>query len=326
MNMNSYAALRAQLDFKKYARTWIFGVAQDFTMLALAWGAYSQLGFPGKVLASLILACVFFRAFGYMHEAVHGILSSNPKLNNSLGVFWGILCFLPYSQWKQGHLEHHYWAGNIEKDPVMKLVLYARKGGRFAFPVEVAWRCWFPVLATLQQFVFWGNCAALLARTKNSFLDWVSVAAPLGVWPCALYFAGWEFTVSVFVPAVFLYLLLVEIVNIPHHLQLAHFEGEHKIPVWDQHLISRSCTYPRWFERYVLLNFNFHVEHHLYPTLPFAELRKAHALLREAVGDAFTHNVEPGFSWIYHNRKKSLPTVLYQPPEAAAEDQMKRSS
>lgn len=130
-----------------------------------------------------------------------------------------------------------------------------------------------------------------------------------------MWLSGWEIGLTFVVPSIVVYLGLIEIVNFPHHLELPQFLGDRHTPVLEQHIICRSCTYPRWFEKWVLLNFNYHVEHHLYPTLPWFELRKAHEVTSVALGAQY--NIEPGFTWILRNRKRRLTDVIYSAEHAA---------
>ncbi len=324
MERARYQQIHAQLNFKTPSAKWPLYIGYDCVVAAaLYWGlAYG--GVILSVLAPFFLAVVMFRAFGFMHEAVHGVLHPSKKINEWLGLYWGTLCFLPYAQWKSGHLEHHYWAGNIEKDPVMKLCLYVKNGGKMPWLVELGWRLWIPVLAVLQEAVFWWNSFLLLKKGNVTPMKMVSVIAPILFWGALFWLGGGSLFLTLYLPAILIYLAMVEIVNLPHHLELPQFDHETRIPVFNQHQISRSCTYPKWFERWALLNFNYHVEHHLFPTLPWSELPKAHALMEKALGSQY--NVEAGFTWIFRNRKRPLANVIYQPPPTIEKSQLESAA
>src|SRR5690606_35780940 len=105
-------------------------------------------------------------------------------------------------------------------------------------------------------------------RKLSTLVPWLnSYLVPAFIY-IALYKAGIITPMSV-LPGLFLYLVMVEVINFPHHLELPQYEGEHKLKVWDQFLISRSCHYPKWFSHFVLNNFNLHAEHHLFPQAPW---------------------------------------------------------
>lgn len=121
--------------------------------LALSAFALAQTNW-GFLPSALILSIVFFRAFSLMHDASHSAAHSNSGLNQILGIFYGALCFLPFGPWRVVHLEHHKWTGNIEKDPVMKLVRDLPKmPPRLQKMLNLTWKAWLPIMALLQNIV-----------------------------------------------------------------------------------------------------------------------------------------------------------------------------
>jgi fatty acid desaturase len=113
-----------------------------------------------------------------------------------------------------------------------------------------------------------------------------------------------------------IYLAMVEVINLPHHLRLPRLPGEGKLSLWNQHQVSRTCVYSSWFSSFVLLNFNYHAEHHMFPTLPWYELPKAHALVQKAQPKGYY--LCNGHEWIRENRQKNLkevfaPTEIIEP-------------
>jgi fatty acid desaturase len=255
-----------------------------------------------------------FRNFSEMHEAVHGIASEKKWLNDLTGVMSGALCLLPFSQWRTIHLQHHYWSGNIEKDPVMALVR------RFPlWPERVRklctffWQIWIPILSIFQYFVFWFHCTKCLLKDSLSPLAVSSVLSTPIIWSICIFMMRPGSFLSVILPAAALYLIAVEVVNFPHHLGLPQNQGDTKLPVWEQHLTARSCIYPRFFSRFVVLNFNYHVEHHMFPDAPWYYLSELHSVIfKELEGQ---YNSDPQFGWIMRNRPRSLEEVLVTAPD-----------
>ncbi|MGE3683183.1 MAG: fatty acid desaturase [Bdellovibrionales bacterium] len=317
MKGSIYLQVRRHLNFKTSSLYWAKHLFLD-TVLLIGASVFASAGFPLTIFGALVLALLFFRAFGAMHEAVHGCLHVNGRFNDILGLGFGVLCFLPYAQWKSDHLRHHYWAGNIEKDPVMKLCLHVKNGGRISRIIEMAWRWWLPILAIMQQIVFWSNATRSSKSTRKGSSEIASLLLPIGVWTGVTFFLGGYLSLVLLLPAILFYLVLVESVNFPHHLELPQFGGDVRLAPNDQHLISRSCTYGKWFETPVLLNFNYHVEHHLFPTLPFSQLPKAYELTQKALMES--HNAESGFAWIVRNRRRPLADVLYPKPADSKRD------
>src|SRR5690606_26487184 len=108
-----------------------------------------------------LLPVMAFRAFGMMHECVHSSGHADRKWNNVLGWIYGTLCFLPFGSWREVHLQHHLWTGNVEKDPTAKILLGFRQNG-FKVPryMSLAWQLWIPWLGFMQHMVFWRAAVA----------------------------------------------------------------------------------------------------------------------------------------------------------------------
>ncbi len=316
MTKSKYIEIRTTLDFGFSYRWLVIHIASDLILLSfpILWAAQhvglSTVSVVWGLASAIPLAAFYFRSFSMMHEAVHGAILPARKWNDLLGLFYGIFCFLPFVHWKQIHLLHHQWAGNVEKDPVMKLVLDFRKPSTPTREfLSLLWRSWFPILAILQTYVFWTVSISRFWQ-DISLSRFMSLVLPVTIWGAAFAFADLSTTLLVTIPSILLYLATVEVINFPHHMNLPQYEGETKLALWDQYKIARSCIYSRFLARGLLLNFNYHVEHHLYPTLPWHQLDKlSERLHKELVGYNFTM----GNQWILQNRVKPLEEVSRAP-------------
>ena len=315
MNKQEYIQLRATLDFRLRYR-WLIGHLAIDGLLAglpvlfllsrhesIEWsGITISLG----LLSALSLATLYFRSFSMMHEAVHGLISTNRRVNDLVGLIYGSFALLPFAQWREIHLLHHYWSGNVEKDPVRRVTLiFKQKPGAFHKITSALWPTWFPILSIIQFGVFWSVCVSRF-KQKMSVIAFVGITLPLVFWCGVLFASGLSLSALVILPSIILYFALVEVVNFPHHTDLPQYEGDTKFSLWDQHLTARSCFYPRMLEKLVLLNFNYHIEHHLYPTLPWYRLKDLSTVLREKI-PIYHHSV--GNEWIRRNRKRPLKDV-----------------
>jgi acyl-lipid omega-6 desaturase (Delta-12 desaturase) len=308
MDKVDYHKIQSKLNFKIEPLRCALHVLIDSLLIAIVYFCAKE-GRWVAVGAPIALAIVYFRAFAAMHDAVHGVLHPNRKVNRWLGTFYAGLCFLPFLEWRKGHLDHHQWAGNIDQDPVMKLCRHVKAGGQLHSAIELGWRYWFPVLAILQHKLFWSEAAKLAFAKNTLWRDRVRVSSVPAAWVLLLVLLGVEFSVAVFLPSVMLYLMLGEAVNFPHHLELPQSGGDKRLSPREQHEISRSCTYFVLFERLVLLNFNYHVEHHMFPTLPWHQLPRA--FFENQIALRESHNSEHGFKWVFRNRRRLLRDVLY---------------
>jgi fatty acid desaturase len=205
-------------------------------------------------------------------------------------------------------LKHHAWAGNLEHDPVMGIAKLVEKGKLNNVIVDFVWKSWFPAFALLQLALFWKLSFQQLffcKTIKSFFVALVSISIPWLFW-CSLstIFADiwWRFGL-----AFIFYLMLIEVVNFPHHLNIKIIRSETKTPLYQQYEVSRSCIYPKWFAFFVCLNFNYHSAHHLFPRIPWHYLPEADSIMRSEFQNVPTCS---GISWIINNKKKKLINVV----------------
>src|SRR5262249_24453129 len=149
-----------------------------------------------------------FRCFALMHDAVHGSLTKNEFVNDFIGIIAGSFCFLPFLPRRKIHLKHHFWAGNIEKDPTMKIVKdFSRRPDQKRYLLDFAWRSWLPILALMQHLVFWISALGQWKDVRNyreAGYMFLSYAVP-----AILYYTLAEYFVEIW-PGLILYLILVE--------------------------------------------------------------------------------------------------------------------
>jgi fatty acid desaturase len=303
-----YDSIKKNLNFDKSSNFLISHIAFDLIGFVVVFKLHKWApSAPSAILLAAFIGVWMFRSFSVMHEAVHGTLFSKMKWNNWAGWIFGAFCALPYTSWKRIHLDHHFWAGNLDRDPTMRLIKEHRDGRKTTFLQNWAWRLSFPYLAWRQQIVFWsksisGAMSAGKFQTTASLIAQVSITLALIALGVRL-FGAWPV-----VGGIFIYLWMVELINFPHHMDLRLKHENFRIPARDQHMVSRTCVYGHWFSRYVLLNFNYHVEHHLYPNLPCAELPVVHKHLRYHLGGEY--NMSEGNAWIRESRAQSFKQIM----------------
>ena len=301
-----YLEIRKKLPAPNPWARFTLHLTEDFALLGVI---YLLVQSSFSFLAAPLVSIFMFRSFSVMHDAVHGCLLKNRRLNRIFGVLYGSFCLLPYEQWRAVHLDHHLWSGNIEKDSVMALVrMYPHMPPWQKMVLNSLWKAWMPLLGFLQHVVFWTVCSKKLFGKNKNLGDLVSFVAPLILVSALLVLAPISFTLVTLPLSLFLFFLAIEIVNFPHHLELPHFTGETRFTAANQYQTARSCVYPKWFARKIVLNFNFHVEHHMYPDQPWYLLPEIQTLIKAELKQAY--NQDPSFEWILRNRGKDLALVL----------------
>lgn len=294
--------LESRHPFTKLAQQ----VVKDVFLIA----AISTLVVSGWSLAAIpLVSILMFRGFSVMHDAVHGALLKNKKANRFLGIVYASLCLLPYEQWRAVHLDHHTWSGNIERDSVMAVVrFYPGLPAWQKAALNFFWRNWIPFLAVVQHSVFWWYCTKKLLSRGLTTSDILSYGAPMALAIAVVLTMPKIFVFATLPASLFLFFLFIEIVNLPHHLEMPQHSGETRFQAAQQYQTARTCIYPRWFAQNVVLNFNYHIEHHMYPDQPWYQLPEIHKMLKAQLHQAY--NEDPMFEWILRNRRRDLALVL----------------
>jgi fatty acid desaturase len=313
LDREAYLSLRSALRFTPgFAPTFAIMV-MDTGLIVAAAALLRAGGLAAFLVSQVLLAVVFFNAFSILHECGHGSASRFNWLNTVVGHLASTFCFIPYYPWKYIHLKHHTWTGSLDLDPVLRSPRRWRDSG-VHWIVGVSWRTWIPLGALMQHIVYltypismWraGELTRIkLARTLCS-LAWLPLSY-FGLWlaaPDLMSPSNWWL-------AVVLFLIAEEVVNLPHHFDVSTFDA--KLPIWEQYRATRSCYYPPGVSELLVLNFNFHTEHHLFPSLPWYRLRGARALLRQALGHRYQEAI--GIGWNVEKRKQSLASLVQGDP------------
>ncbi len=319
LDRTTYLALRDRLDFSRKFGPTIAVLLFDAGLLSLGVWLIQAGGAVGHALSQVLFAVVFFNSFSILHECGHGSASPSKAFNTLVGHYVSLLCFIPYFPWVYIHRQHHAWAGNIDRDPVLKSLKRWGERGGVPWPVRIAWRSWIPLGAFLQHVVYLSYPLEMVKSGEMTRGKAVRCAASVALLPTAYVALAFMFPEAAhplnYVPALLLFLIAEELVNLPHHADMSTVKT--KLPVWEQPRATRSCYYPRGISELCVLNFNFHIEHHLFPSLPWFRLRRARALVRDALGDDYTEAV--GVSWNVSRRGRSIETVVSLPTSQATE-------
>ena len=304
-----YLDIRTRLNFRASALPTLAIVAFD-AVLVYFWARLVQQDSIGAfVVSQVMLAVLFFNAFSLLHECGHGNVAPWPAVNALLGHVASLLCFIPYFPWKYIHQQHHAWTGNLDKDPVLKSLRRFRDRG-VPLLVRICWLLWIPMAALLQHVVYLSYPWQMARRGELTRGRLVRSLTSL-LWLPVGYLLLWLMAPALVAPRNFilgfaLFLVLEELVNVPHHLDMPVFDV--KLPLWQQHRATRSCYYPRGVSELLVLNFNFHTEHHLFPTLPWYRLRGARDLVRVALASRY-HECR-GIEFNVHNRTRDFDAIV----------------
>ena len=255
MNINHWYLLKIFLFFFIYLISVTISLYLDKN---LSFGVLLSSPFYLVAGASLHGICLF------THEGVHKTLHKNIWINNIIGSICGYLVLQTMSGYRVLHLKHHKYL-NIKGDPGLlktyvsnKYVIAAMEWGYFLFGYAA-----FITVIPYQGFKQ-GN-------KKDRFLIVVDVLIVLILFgsliryiPFPWFLHGW------LIPMIFVHFMM-NIRGMSQHLMLEDyhdpFRGARTIkahPIVD----------------FFLCNENYHIEHHLYPSIPWYNLKKVHNLIK----------------------------------------------
>ena len=213
-----------------------------------------------------------------MHDGAHSRLANNKKLNLYLS---DLLCAFPLfvttANYRKSHLGHHKYL-NTELDPDLKM----RRNKEWEFPKTKK-----AVALILLRQITGLNAVHILGKiyrfgVKNKTVD-KKEQAPLIqkiVRPCYYLLLIGALTVFHVWPVFLLYWILPAFTVLPFLLRLRSL-AEHFGLEWSHELNSSRNVTTNLFSTFFLVphSANYHLLHHLYPSVPFYNLKKLHRSL-----------------------------------------------
>ncbi|MGC5698804.1 fatty acid desaturase [Pseudomonas sp. NFXW11] len=292
----------------------------DLLLLALAWNLWLDTSVGLQVLGLVLAGFATLQIYLILHEALHGAVSENRNLNNFIGHCSGWLIALPFLVRRRFHMAHHTWTAHPLNDPenrgmIEKFAVMTKQQER---TLEFMWKHWIPMIAANHfllnwraPFIAWakGDTTPRIAKEKRfARLYLVGYLMLAGV---ALYF-GHLADLLLFYLITWLFLFfMVELLNLPHHAEAPLLAKDaERLQYWEQDLVSHDCkNLPIW-SRLVILNFNLHIVHHAFPSVPWYRLAEVQKLLheKEPQQPAATQISEWDFAWT--NRRRPLLKLM----------------
>lgn len=224
------------------------------------------------------------------HEAMHYLLFTNRRWND----FAGALVAYPIGftmAYRRQHFDHHYFLGT-DRDPDLPsyrhypsrprvLVLDGLKDLLGITAIAQFLRQTFLRASKNTENVSYSPKKPALMAMMASQLGIFSLFWALGYW--TIYFLLW------LLPLLTLTKTLTHLRNVAEHTLLRD--------VGDPELSRYRTILCGIFERFFFapMNFNYHAEHHFYPSIPYYHLPEAHRLLSQQDGYANVVEIERGY-------------------------------
>ncbi len=237
--------------------------------LILGVGALVGLQVPGWWLLIPVQGVLIVFLFTLEHEATHRTPFANARLNDEVGRVAGFLLLLPFEWFRYFHLAHHRWTNIEGKDPELA-------GGKPETKLGWAWHVsglpyWWSEIRLMAALV-WGRTEGdylpegakkrVVFEARGMAVGYLMVAINPVLWP--LFWWVWILPVLLGQPFLRLY-LLAEHEDCPRVANM--FE-------------NTRTTFTNRIVRFLAWNMPYHVEHHVWPAVPFHRLPEVHEMMR----------------------------------------------
>lgn len=228
-----------------------------------------------------------------LHEAAHGALCRSKRLEKFLGTWCsGYLVFQAWDSYKRSHtLDHHHKLGDADRDPDYQ---YYRQSG--VFEASSSFR--FALMHLVRPMLFLGAPGSLKYLLVNRLIRSPRKGELLSLLACHAMLAVC-LTLVLGAKGYLLYWLLPYLTTfqaLTWFIELA----EH-YPMIAQAKVDLQATRNRFshpIEHFftAMHGENFHLIHHLFPAIPYWNLKKAHRIL---LGDPAYATTNAGFGGIF---------------------------
>jgi fatty acid desaturase len=321
---SDYAQLSRQVKqaglLERRPRQYIWRITVTAALLAAGWAVFVLVGDSWWQLAVAAFLAVMFTQAGFLgHDAGHRQISGSRRASYILGILVGNLGIgLSYGWWVDKHNRHHAHPNTEGADPdiMMKVLAFtpaqarASRGlSRMAFRYQAY--LFFPLLLGEAFSVHVASIRGLASRDSRR--------RPVEAALLAIHFAGYLAVVFlVLSPVKAVVFILVQQALFGLYLG-ASFAPNHKgMPILDaadrsdflrrQVLTSRNVR-GGWLTDLALGGLNYQIEHHLFPSMPRANLRRSQALIKEFCQQRGLSYCETSFGSSYAQALRYLNTI-----------------
>jgi len=231
------------------------------------------------VLSACLLASAMLLFQIVLHECAHGVMFRQAPFNTIFGWLIGLVVLTPFFSYRRGHTAHHHYAGT-DQDPTavpcepsrhrrfIELIVKLR-----LIPVLFLFGVYFPYLLydlvpksvqSKRRLLQYGSNLLAIVFLHGSLAKVFGPALYLGVLALAFWLS------ALFYEYLFTQHQHVGLIPVPRNSK--------RYRPREQQIFSRSIQIP--FDS-LLMFFNLHKEHHLFPHLPCGYLPRLHHWLQK---------------------------------------------
>lgn len=277
---------------------WVAIILVSAFLVVRSWGSWFVL--PSLFIYGTIYAS---SADSRWHETAHGTPFKTDWMN---AVLYEIASFMMLREswvWKWSHVRHHSDTLIVGRDPEIA----AKRNRRdlinlllrfFGLQVPSVYFNYFRLLVKhalngrdpeAAQYVPDNEWPKVTVRARAHLLVYCLVIG------CAVFFETWLPVILIFAPR-FMGSWLILLYSLTQHTGLAEDVTDHR----------RNCRTVKMnpINRFLYSNMNYHLEHHMYPLVPYYSLPKLHELIKD--------DCPPPYNGIIEAWREIIPAVMRQ--------------
>lgn len=227
----------------------------------------------------VLLAGALVHWFVVLHECGHATLFRTRQLHQVAGHIAAFFAVIPFHCWTRVHGRHHKWTGWQDLDPTTESLVPRPLSRPERALVNVCWRLWIPLFSIVYRLNNYWHLPRLFgmfpgaADRRRVARDVVGL---LAAYALVGFSVGPALLVRVAAAAVLLSLIAEDLLLLSQHTHVPqHVSGGQSVrpfPTIEQEAFTRSLRLPAVASALVL-HFDAHELHHMYPFVPGYHLR-----------------------------------------------------
>ena len=234
----------------------------------------SRPGWWSWAAGELLLGAALVEWFILLHECGHGTLFRTRRWHTAVGHIAAFFALIPFQTWKRVHQRHHKWTGWQDVDPTTATLVPRPLSGFERVLVNVCWRYWIPLFATLYRLNNFWNVPRLFrlfdaAPVRRRLV--INTAVMVVAYAAVVTAVGPAMFARVAIAACVVAFIVEDVLLISQHthipMGLSHGQAVDPYPTLAQEPFTRSMRLPRLLSR-AALHFDAHELHHMYPFVP----------------------------------------------------------
>jgi fatty acid desaturase len=270
---------------------YIWKIAVTTLALAAGWTAFVLVGDSWWQVGVAVFLAVVFAQLGFLgHDAGHRQISGSRRASYVLGVLLGDLGIgLSYGWWVDKHHRHHAHPNTEGADPDIKISVLAftpAQAGAGPALARLIYRyqayLFFPLLLGEAISIHAASIRALARRPPRERLaEAALLAVHLGGYLAAVVLVLSPLRAVVFILVQQgLFGLYLGCSFAPNHKGMPVLDAADRSDFLSRQVLTSRNVRGGWLTDLALGGLNYQIEHHLFPSMPRANLRHAQALVR----------------------------------------------